>query len=118
MPGNTVSAIRALRVHGPTWTGSLPPLGGPTLICQIILQHDSCEGFDEAILMETDLKVGDVVRPKSGGPDMCIARFETDIVSGECKKNAVCNWFVGRRSQTGFYPVEMLEFVRQINDVS
>jgi hypothetical protein len=28
---------------------------------------------EEAIQMEKDWKVGDVVRPKAGGPDMCIA---------------------------------------------
>jgi uncharacterized protein YodC (DUF2158 family) len=66
--------------------------------------------------MEKDWKVGDVVRPKAGGPDMCIARFETDIGSGELKKSAVCEWFVGKKTQTGVYQVEMLEFVRQLND--
>jgi hypothetical protein len=47
---------------------------------------------------------------------MCIARFETDIGSGELKKSAVCEWFVGKKTQTGVYQVEMLEFVRQLND--
>jgi uncharacterized protein YodC (DUF2158 family) len=68
--------------------------------------------------MEKDWKVGDVVRPKAGGPDMCIAGFETDAASGERKKSAVCEWFVGKQSHTGSYQVEMLEFVREIDDVS
>jgi uncharacterized protein YodC (DUF2158 family) len=73
---------------------------------------------EEAIQMEKDWKVGDVVRPKAGGPDMCIAGFETDAASGERTKSAVCEWFVGNKSQTGSYQVEMLEFVRQMDDVS
>jgi|SRR5580700_5059664 uncharacterized protein YodC (DUF2158 family) len=73
---------------------------------------------EEAIRMEKDWKVGDVVRPKAGGPDMCIAGFETDAASGERTKSAVCEWFVGNKSQTGSYQVEMLEFVRQMDDVS
>jgi uncharacterized protein YodC (DUF2158 family) len=71
--------------------------------------------------MRKDCKVGDVVRPKAGGPDMCIARFETDADSGEGKKiekRAVCEWFVGKKSQTGSYQVEMLEFVRHMDDAS
>jgi uncharacterized protein YodC (DUF2158 family) len=72
----------------------------------------------ETIRMEKDWKVGDVVRPKAGGPDMCIASFETDLASSERKKSAVCEWFVGNKSQTGSYQVDMLEFVRQMDDVN
>jgi uncharacterized protein YodC (DUF2158 family) len=63
-----------------------------------------------------DWKVGDVVRPKAGGPDMCIARLETHIAPGERKKNAVCEWFVNKKTLTGVFQVEMLKFVRQLND--
>jgi|HubBroStandDraft_1064217.scaffolds.fasta_scaffold243440_2 uncharacterized protein YodC (DUF2158 family) len=67
--------------------------------------------------MKTHWKAGDVVRLKVGGPDMCIARlFETNIVPGDRKKTAICEWFVGKKTQTGAYQVDTLEFVRQLND--
>lgn len=52
---------------------------------------------------------------------MCIARFETDAASGErrkSEKSAVCEWFVGKKSQSGSYQVQMLEFVRHMDDAS
>lgn len=70
--------------------------------------------------MGKDWNVGDV-RPKAGGPKMCIARFETDAASGErrkSEKSAVCEWFVGKKSQSGSYQVQMLEFVRHMDDAS
>jgi uncharacterized protein YodC (DUF2158 family) len=48
----------------------------------------------------------DVVRLKSGGPEMTIARFETNGA-------AVCGWFVGKRTHVQAIPVEMLAFVRR-----
>lgn len=68
--------------------------------------------------MEKDWKVGDVVRRKGGGPDMCIARFETDGASDELKKRAVCEWFIGKKSQSAAYQLEKLEFVRHIDDAA
>ena len=62
--------------------------------------------------MNTDFKIGDVVRLNSGGPDMTIARFEDDV-SDATKKNAFafCGWFEGKKLHQKTFPLEMLELV-------
>jgi uncharacterized protein YodC (DUF2158 family) len=57
--------------------------------------------------MDTQLKVGDVVRLKSGGPDMTISRFESDGST----RTAYCGWFVGKKLEGRTFPVHMLELV-------
>jgi uncharacterized protein YodC (DUF2158 family) len=63
--------------------------------------------------MNTDFKVGDVVRHKSGGQDTIILRFEDESVAGVTKKLAVCGRFEGQNFHQEIIPVEMLEFVNR-----
>jgi len=63
--------------------------------------------------MNTDFKVGDVVRRKSGGQDTIIIRFEDESVDGVTKKLAVCGRFEGQNFHQETIPVEMLEFVNR-----
>jgi len=63
--------------------------------------------------MNTDFKVGDVVRHKSGGQDTTIIRFEHESVAGVTKKLAVCGRFEGQNFHQEIVPVEMLEFVNR-----
>jgi uncharacterized protein YodC (DUF2158 family) len=63
--------------------------------------------------MNTDFKTGDVVRPKSGGKDITIIRFEDESVAGVTKKVAICGRFEGQNFHQETIPVEMLEFVNR-----
>jgi len=63
--------------------------------------------------MNTDFKVGDVVRRKSDGQDTIIIRFEDESVAGITKKLAVCGRFEGQNFHEETIPVEMLEFVNR-----
>jgi uncharacterized protein YodC (DUF2158 family) len=63
--------------------------------------------------MNTDFKVGDAVRHKSGGQDTIILRFEDESVAGVTKKLAVCGRFEGQNFHQEIIPVEMLEFVNR-----
>ena len=57
-----------------------------------------------------DFQKGDVVRLKSGGPDMTIGYFEDDVNNPENKNAfAFCTWFVGKKSKGKVYPLELLE---------
>jgi uncharacterized protein YodC (DUF2158 family) len=51
--------------------------------------------------MENTLKVGDVVRLKSGGPEMTVGQIKDGI--------AFCGWFVGKKAMAKSYLIEMLE---------
>jgi uncharacterized protein YodC (DUF2158 family) len=65
------------------------------------------------ISMNTDFKVGDVVRHKPGGQETIIIRFEDESVDGVTKKLAVCGRFEGQNFHQETIPVEMLEFVNR-----
>jgi hypothetical protein len=65
------------------------------------------------ISMNTDFKVGDVVRHKSDGRDTIIIRLEDETVDGVTKKLAVCGRFEGQNFHQETIPVEMLEFVNR-----
>jgi uncharacterized protein YodC (DUF2158 family) len=51
-------------------------------------------------------KIGDVVRLKSGGPDMVIQ--EIDEVNG----TAVCRWFDGKKDKREEFVLETLELAK------
>lgn len=56
--------------------------------------------------------VGDIVKLKSGGPDMTIqASHESDI--GISLKNFYkCQWFAGKKLESGTFPPESLILVK------
>ncbi len=56
--------------------------------------------------MPEDLKVGDVVQLKSGGPKMTIeqiANFSRTYLEAKCV------WFAGSKRESGLFQLEMLE---------
>lgn len=57
-----------------------------------------------------ELKVGDVVRLKSGGPDMTVT--DTDVLSQDLNANIRCSWFDGKKAQSALYPSEALVKVK------
>jgi len=57
--------------------------------------------------MENDIKPGDTVRLKSGGPTMTVTGVDTPQFSDEI--HVWCTWFVGNKSHTGDFPMVAVE---------
>jgi len=55
-----------------------------------------------------ELKVGMIVKLKSGGPKMTIVRIDTSI-----KSSIVCEWFSGSKCEAGAFAPESLEIVKE-----
>jgi uncharacterized protein YodC (DUF2158 family) len=53
-------------------------------------------------------KVGEVVRLKSGGPDMTVAE-----VGGIDPDDVMCQWFGGKKLETGVFPWKSLVYCDQ-----
>ena len=53
------------------------------------------------------LKTGDIVKLKSGGPDMA--------VQGLGRVGFFCQWFAGKKLERGDFPVDSLELVKKEN---
>jgi uncharacterized protein YodC (DUF2158 family) len=51
-------------------------------------------------------KVGDVVKLKSGGPDMTVKRIIPSSNQGDVYE---CQWFAGKGLQHGIFPPESLD---------
>ena len=58
-----------------------------------------------------ELKIGDVVRLKSGGPQMTISEYPIKLLQGkENCKEAKCDWFDGENHlHHGTFSIEILE---------
>ncbi|MBA7489812.1 hypothetical protein ES702_00346 [subsurface metagenome] len=50
-----------------------------------------------------ELKTGDIVQLKSGGPPMTIADYAAD------GKRFRCQWFVGEKLEDGYFPPDSLQ---------
>lgn len=57
--------------------------------------------------MANDLKVGDVVQLKSGGPKMTIEGIGKYGLGGS-KEQAKCTWFAGAERQSSVFDIEAL----------
>ena len=57
--------------------------------------------------MADEIKAGDVVELKSGGPQMTVNFVEDDSGS----MIAACTWFEGPKKQSGRFPVHTLKLV-------
>ena len=59
---------------------------------------------------KSSFKIGDIVKLKSGGPDMTVksenTRFDTGAVYGY-----ECQWFAGKKLESGNFPTDSLEKV-------
>ncbi|MCW4438741.1 YodC family protein [Vibrio splendidus] len=54
-------------------------------------------------------EVGDIVKLKSGGPDMAINIFN------QYKGGYKCQWFAGKKLEEGYFPADSLELVEKDN---
>jgi len=55
--------------------------------------------------MHEEFQQGEIVRLKSGGPDM--------TVQGRAGDDFVCQWFAGKKLERGFFAPETLERVER-----
>ena len=58
--------------------------------------------------MANEIKAGDVVQLKSGGPKMTV----TDVALSNGVMTAWCSWFDGNKNQSGTFPVVSLKHVK------
>ncbi|EEW1253159.1 DUF2158 domain-containing protein [Escherichia coli] len=56
--------------------------------------------------MNDEFKTGDIVKLKSGGPDMTIRLF-----SSTQGNSFLCQWFAGKKLEQGYFRPESLERV-------
>jgi uncharacterized protein YodC (DUF2158 family) len=52
-------------------------------------------------------KVGDIVKLKSGGPDMTVR-----VVPGGAVTTYTCQWFAGKKLEQGSFPGDSLESMK------
>ena len=62
---------------------------------------------DDGERIPMDVKVGDVVQLKSGGPKMTITSTKAN------QAGALCTWFDGAEVKTSRFPLEVLEQVKK-----
>ncbi|GAB2582469.1 DUF2158 domain-containing protein [Dyella jejuensis] len=57
-------------------------------------------------------KLGDIVKLKSGGPDMTVNEILLSYPAKQPTGEYRCQWFAGKKLDTGVFPVESLEPVQ------
>ena len=57
---------------------------------------------------DNTFNVGDIVKLKSGGPDMTVKELVTSIGSGGFDGKYRCQWFAGKKLDNGVFPQESL----------
>ena len=53
-------------------------------------------------------EIGEIVKLKSGGPDMTVKDISTDFQTGEFLGKYRCQWFAGKKLDSGDFPQESL----------
>lgn len=64
--------------------------------------------------MADKFKVGDVVTLRSGGPQMTVSK--THDILGELRGDIHCQWFGGRKLESGWFPTASLVHVENDAD--
>jgi uncharacterized protein YodC (DUF2158 family) len=60
--------------------------------------------------MQTEIKVGEVVQLKSGGPKMTVSQIGKTM--GGTVDHAWCDWFEGTKKMDGTFPLTSLTLVK------
>ncbi|MGX2949251.1 YodC family protein, partial [Frederiksenia canicola] len=84
-------------------------------------EHNLNNPYQGVIIMytrENQFNVGDIVRLKSGGPDMTVQSVEKNSTlaidaPGEFNGDYTCQWFAGKKLEKGRFPEESLESVNK-----
>ncbi|WP_369920369.1 YodC family protein [Marinomonas polaris] len=58
--------------------------------------------------MSNKYNIGDIVKIKSGGPDMTINKVSINVSTEEFTGNYHCQWFAGKKLDTGIFPEDSL----------
>lgn len=62
--------------------------------------------------MENSYNVGDTVKLKAGGPEMSISKIiAPNPTTGRTGVEYRCQWFAGKKLESGEFPPESLELV-------
>lgn len=59
------------------------------------------------------IEVGTIVKLKSGGPDMAVKDVITNFSTNQPTGDFRCQWFAGKKLDSGVFPTESLEIVTQ-----
>ena len=54
--------------------------------------------------MSAKFAVGDIVKLKSGGPDMTVRALPAELI-----KAYICQWFAGKKLEQGHFPGDSLD---------
>ncbi|MBN6078619.1 YodC family protein [Aggregatibacter actinomycetemcomitans] len=65
--------------------------------------------------LENKFEIGQIVRLKSGGPDMTIQSLIKDFSTKEFLGEYKCQWFAGKKLENGVFPEQSLELVDNEN---
>ena len=57
--------------------------------------------------MSNTYNIGDIVKLKSGGPEMTVRKVNADI-GGQFTGSYQCQWFAGKKLDSGVFPQESL----------
>ena len=57
--------------------------------------------------MTNTYNIGDIVKLKSGGPEMTVRKVNTNM-SDEFSGSYQCQWFAGKKLDSGVFPQESL----------
>ncbi|SGZ17486.1 YodC family protein [Moritella viscosa] len=60
--------------------------------------------------MSKEYAVGICVKLKSGGPEMTVKSFSKE--SGYVNSGHYCQWFAGKKLESGYFPYDSLEEVK------
>jgi uncharacterized protein YodC (DUF2158 family) len=55
-----------------------------------------------------EFKVGDVVQLISGGPEMTVSDVKAQNVSPNNIGRVACQWFAGKKLESGYFPTDSL----------
>ena len=62
-------------------------------------------------MKKQEINVGTIVKLTSGGPDMAVKEVLLSISTQEPTGNFRCQWFAGKKLDSGIFPRESLEIV-------
>jgi uncharacterized protein YodC (DUF2158 family) len=60
------------------------------------------------VTIQSTYKVGDIVKLKSGGPDMTVKDVLVDSITDKKTGSYRCQWFAGKKLDSGIFPRESL----------
>ena len=66
-------------------------------------RHRDDPAYEDAEMAKQEFQIGDIVKLKSGGPDMTVQEYEGAY------ERYTCQWFAGKKLERGFFKEASLE---------